>query len=612
MAKNETTGLLAKVKPLILGQTASAVKMQTLDIYQHLSFHVDGYSYNEGKIDNPYFEKLITSRRPNESANIQAYRKTIYLPKTKQPCFKVLNSLKKIAKSQDWAIDYSKAVTPKVVGDETLEQYCEKDYPIFKSLENWLYSFATKEIIKDPNGLIYIDAKDWDVEAGEKIEPVAKFIKTPNVLYYKENDYALFLSDMVNTITDKEGKNRNLPIYVYITKTSIIYIKEVNIGRDLTYEVKTDSNTEMFCFKAGGVFSDIVKGEAIYNSFIDPMLPSLDATARESSDLNAEVVQHIYSTMWYYSGNDCRACNGTGLVKSNQAGFGVNKEGQQTACPKCEGGGRMLKSPYKDIVVGKEGMGENGVPTPPAGYIQKTTDIVTLQDTRIEKHIFEALSSLNMEFLAQTPLNQSGTAKEVDRDELNNFVYSVAYHLVENVLVNIYRMTNDMRYGVLVKDVKERKEMLPSIPVPEKFDLLSTNTVVDNYKKAKESGLDNSIVDEIEVDIINKIFNSQPDVRNKLLLVKNLDPLRAHDEEDKLELFNTGIISKEDFVISTYLSVFVDNLLIVDPEFFQKELKDQFEQIKKLANLKITELDKVQEIKNELGTLPVPNLAEND
>lgn len=580
--KGTSSGVLSFIKPFIKEGKKPAVFTQTVDIYNHLRFHIDGYKYVKGSVENPYFDVLVTKRRPGESDDIINYRKENYLPKTKQPCFKVLNSFKKIVKSQDWKIDYSKSEKPNVTGDETLERYCEKDYPFYKSLENWLYTIATKQVITDPNGLFYVEPMNWGIDDGEKYEPVVKFCKTPNIYAYKYGEYALFLSDHVHTVGEGDTK-RDLPVYIFMTPTIFAYVKEINIERDMSVEIMSNTMEELYCFKAGGELKDIVKGEAIYNSFIDPMLSSLDAIVGESSDLQAEVVQHIYSTMWYYSGNDCRNCKGTGSAVV---------QGEKTACPRCKGDGRMLHSPYKDMVIGKDALGEGGVPTPPAGYVTKSTEIVSIQDTRIKNHEFDALSSLNMEFLAQTPLNQSGVGKEVDRDELNNFVYGVAYHLVQNVLKRSYRLINDLRYSVLIKDAAKRHAMEPSIAVPEKYDLLSTNTLLDNFKKAVDSGIDNSIKDEYEVDIINKLFNNQPEVRDKLLLVKELDPLRGHSEEDKLQLFNSNIVTSEDYIISTYITVFVDELVDKDEKFLELDQDKQMIEVRKLAKTKETDLAK--------------------
>ena len=146
------------------------------------------------------------------------------------------------------------------------------------------------------------------------------------------------------------------------------------------------------------------------------MLPSLDEAAREYSDLQAEVVQHIHSNMWTIAGQDCPKCSGIGKVK---------KDGQPVACGDCKGEGVMPMSPYKNITIKRPKLDDDKIPTPPVGFVEKNTEIVKIQDERISKHYLRALESINMEFLAKTPLNESGKAKEIDKEELNNFIFKV-------------------------------------------------------------------------------------------------------------------------------------------------------------------------------------------
>ena len=134
----------ALVDKYIKGGARHAAYDMAVDIMDHLSFHIDGFKFpklEEEKFDpmkhlrmlhldhhrhNPYFSNLIDDRRPSESETIKTYRRTIYASITKEPCFKVINSLNKIVRSEDWKIDYSKAVVPtKIKEGETLEDYAE-------------------------------------------------------------------------------------------------------------------------------------------------------------------------------------------------------------------------------------------------------------------------------------------------------------------------------------------------------------------------------------------------------------------------------------------------------------------------------------------------------
>ena len=60
------------------------------------------------------------------------------------------------------------------------------------------------------------------------------------------------------------------------------------------------------------------------------------------------------------------------------------------------------------------------------GYIQKQTEIAELQDKRINEMRYRALAAINMQFLEQLPVAQSGVSKAYDREETNNTFYGIA------------------------------------------------------------------------------------------------------------------------------------------------------------------------------------------
>jgi hypothetical protein len=555
----------------------------TVDIYNHLKFHIDGYSYGE-QPENPYFRLLIDDRRPSESVSIKEYRRKIYTSSTKPTCFKVINSLKKIVKSQDWKIDYSK-VKPqtRVPEDENMETYCEEKYPIFNSIENWLYSYGLKEILTDPNGACVVMPLSFDVKPNEYLKPFANYIHSDKIYDFQLNHYIVFESNMMSEykVGDRVVKE---PIIVVMDTKSVWYATKTSPNIEYVVEHMYDHNIgKLPAFLGGGIYKEIIDETPLFDSFMSPMLPSLDVTSRESSDLDAEVVQHIYSTMWYMGGENCSSCAGVGKVK---------KDGKQVVCPDCKGVGVMQKSPYKDLVIKKSVFEQGNVPAPPAGYINKPTDMVSLQDTRIQNHLTNALSAINMEFLAQTPLNQSGVAKEVDRDELNNFVYGVAYHFVENVLKPIYCYTAEWRYPAVVQNEQSRIDMLPIINVPEKYDLLSEDTLLDNIAKANDSDVDAVIISEMQIDYINKKFRDMPEVRNKLISTNELNPFVGMSATEINDMLLAGIITKKDAVKSIYINEFVDKAVAKDVKFLDKTYEQKMDVIDKMADEKVAQLDK--------------------
>src|SRR5690606_24926172 len=123
--------------------------------------------------------------------------------------------------------------------------------------------------------------------------------------------------------------------------------------------------------------------------------------------------------------------------------------------------------------------------------------------------------ALNMQFLDETPLNESGKAKEVDRDELNNFVYSVAEDLVR-IADRVNQNSVEYRYKTVLPIKSKREKLVPEIPVPEKFDLLSSNYLVTEIKEIRDAKVNPIMASELEIELAAKTFYNNPMVKERV------------------------------------------------------------------------------------------------
>lgn len=608
------------IKPFFKGTKKHKNYWQTVDSYFHMSFHFDGYfikpeinglqmevkvfDANEPAFINPYFSRLIDARRPSESELIQSYRRVIYLPETMSPCFKVFNSLRKIVKSPDWLIDYKNVyLPPNVAEEEQLEDYCEENYPKYKSIEGWFFEFGMRQMLTDANGLVIVLPTNWDKQDNDYYTPVATIINCKNVYGFKENEYAIYDVNRDYEYQTQNGLRKGKCLGI-ITKQGYwecrqVVDKEQNSGFELV-KIGSFDFTKMPAWIVGSVVKEQKDDYTLYDSFLAPMLAGLDGMATAISDEDAEWVQHVYSTMWYYSSQDCNACQGHGKVQK--------KGGQTVTCTVCKGQGNAPKSPYRDMVIKAGSFDQNAVPSPPAGYIQKQTDIAKLFMERVELKEYRALSAINHEFLQDVPLNQSGKAKEVDRQELQNYTYSVAYHSIERVLKPIYYFVNEFRYSFLVKDVEKRKEMLPKIPVPVQFDLLTASVLEQQLKTATEAKADPEIIDQLELEYIAKNFPNETELRERFILKKNLDPLPRLTVDEKASLQLSGLADKRDIVLSNYLTSFIEQALFENEDFCELPFDKQKEYVYKLTDEKMKSLDAAEKLKNQAKTKVVDNL----
>jgi hypothetical protein len=564
----------------------------TIVIAEEMETHADGR----------FPAKLLDERRPNEPQQVLEYRKKIFVPKTKPVFSKIFSSLQKIRRSADWNIRYE-GEFPRIAEEETLEDYCEKNYPMFTSLTNWVFTILLRKYLIDPNAVVFVHPETLAVPDNEYIKPVASIFNSKNVVDFREQDFAVLRNP--TGARYMSGRNEVIGMSLYFcTINRTLRYDQIN-GR-MQFALVQDYQHNLGylpVFKVKGVVVEENEGVHLYESRIDAIIPELDEAIREYSDLQAAKVLHIYPERWEFTQNECTTCKGTGHVRNPS--WTVD-----CACPEelpctnaqCSNG-YIVAGPYSKIMVRPvanasiEGIAQ--IPTPPAGYVEKDVEIVKVMEASIESHIHAALSSINFEFLAKTPLSQSGVAKEVDKDELNNTVHSIAEDIV-SVMDNVYRATALYRYNQIYT-ADEIADMVPVVAVPERFDILTTQHTADDLKQAKLDKANPAIISALEIDYAGSRFNADPEVRERVVLLLKLDPLANISEDDKNSRLQNKGITKQTYIISSNIQAFVTRALEEDAKFAEKDLKDQQALILKYAEEQIAADDEAVNITNQVA-----------
>lgn len=580
--------------------------------YEELKLYFSGdrhHFYYKKAVDNcnafkPHSEgkfpcELIECRRPNEPVEVKEYRKEIWVPKTKPTFSRIVNSLSKIRRSPDWIIAYPKDLQnqfAKIREDETLGQYCEKKFPYFESVTNWLFSVCLKPYLTDPNGVILIWPLSTEVEPTDFLEPYPFIFECCDVVEFEAEDHAIlndpagcyYMVKKGNKMVEERGK-------AYFTVDAEFIRKYEQIDNKGNYNLTIEyphGLSYMPCFKLGGVICEAQGSEYLYESRISGILPELDEAVREYSDLQAAKVLHVYPEKWQYTNNECTTCKGTGQRINPNWTQGCDASiPNQLDCAACRGVGYISAGPYAIQLVKPTTAMDGGkqVPLPPAGYVEKDVEIVKLMEDSVRQHIYDGLAAINFQELAEVPMNESGVAKAVDRDEQNNTVHAIAEDLVK-IMDRSYAIMADYRYKHLYS-FDEITEMLPSIAVPEKFDLFSIANLQNDLKAAKDNKLNPVIQNAMEVDYAGKLFNADPTIRDLVALTIKLDPLPSISEDEKMSrLSNKGILP-ESYIISSNINEFVQRAIDEDPKFVEKPLKEQKAVMLKYAQEVLGKLD---------------------
>lgn len=565
------------LKPYFEGQRVHYFHKACNELCKEFAPHADGV----------YPEELIECRRPNEPLEVKEYRKKVWVPKTKPTFTRLVSALSKIRRSSDWSVKYPKGEGfSKIAEGELLADYAEKNFPYFQSVTNWVFSVLLKPYLVDPNDVVLVMPLNADnIQENEYLKPYPYIFDSCHVLEYIEGEKALLVNPQgcyysggtQRRPTMEKGKS-----FYIVDKLVIERWDQVN-GKgdyDITYSYPHGLDTVPF-FKIGAVISETEGSHFLYESRIAGVLPDLNEAVREYSDLQAAKVCHIFPERWEFTQNECTDCKGTGR-RTNPHGDG------DTTCLTCGGRAYTVSGPYSKIIIRPTNNAvESGgnIPNPPAGYVEKDVEIVKLMEASVKQHIYDALASINFQFLEQTPLNQSGTAKEVDKEELNNTVHAIAEDLVR-VMDQIYALMAKYRYKGLYSS-EEIDKMLPAIAVPEHYDLLSSQFMQEELGKAKTDKLNPVIISSMEIEYASKRFAEEPEVKDFLSLCLKLNPLPNITEDEKMSMLSNKGITQESYVISSNIIEFVQRALEEDSNFPKSKLSEQKAKMTEYAQAQI-------------------------
>jgi hypothetical protein len=542
-------------------------------LYDELRIHAEGI----------YPEKLLNKRRPNEPEEIQIYRKETYEAITKIAISKVTSCFGKIRRSPDWMIKFHKDVKPsgKITQEESLEEYCESKIPGFGSITNWAFDILLSQYLIDANAVVAVIPSE-EILNTEFAKPVPIIFNSDQVIYFSESEKMAILKSKVKSRYQPESGTYAIgERFYYIDENEIIVFEQKAGGyQQVFYQANVMGKFPVFKVKSESYKQ--YDSCSLNRSRLHAMVPFLNKAAVQDNDYEGSSVQHKYPLFWYYNNQECNSCGGKGKLAAG--------DGPPAECKSCAGSGKMKFSPFAHLQVNSAGLGMQANPIPPAGFIAKDTNILEMMEKGVDKNIYRAYCTMNMQFLDQTPLSISGDAKRVDQEELNNTVYTSAEDIVYSVDRVIYFM-NEWRYYYVVPSEATRKEMLPEIPVPQTFDLLPADYLLKEVTDARAAKVNPLLIGTMEQQLAAKKFYNQPQLAKYIELYYDLDPLPGYTPDEKMSLLSNNGITKEDYIISSYMTPFLKRAVREDAKFCEKQYTEQMAILIKYAKEKLTATD---------------------
>lgn len=493
---------------------------------------------------------LLDITRPNEDPAIKAYRLSVYQPKTKSTANKALSIVSKIFNQSLFDIKWKDQSS----NGKKLEDYCIENYPVFNSVLVWLQETALSKMISDPNGVMVVKPKNFDIPDTDRAEPLV-------LIYGSKNIWHIDYESCLVLISKERDSKRKVDIYKFEFYDNINIIQftlekasngEITITEETTYPHGCKT---MPVWQLRGTPEAQDNGTIIYKSFFEPAIAYWNDAIGHESDLKGAFINHMHPLRYEYD-EECKH-----VYQGQQCKHGSMwmPNGESLTCPGCGGSGYKgaANSPYRIIRINMDkvpGQNDTGNFPIPAGVINIPTEPTELLDRYVDKQHLKGLEALNMDVVNKIGENQSGIAKVIDRGELYDFLSRIATVVFDVHLTNIFYYFNRFMFGV--SDGQSAEGNLPTIVKPVRFDISSTTELVEQLATAKKAGLNPNYLKAAQNEIIEKKF-IDPSTRQYLQQILENDPIPDYEPDIINVLQMNGNYKQTDVVIHFNISQFI-------------------------------------------------------
>lgn len=522
-----------------------------------------------------YPDRVLGIIRPNEPDKIKEYRRCVYEPLIKGQFDKVLTTLQKIRLSEGFSIEIDTANNESSDFKE-FEKYLTKQFPLTFSFENWIFNTLLRSKFIDANAVCMVYPMNF-TESNESPKPFP-FI-------YSSKDVIIKEKEIVAVVDTKDDKHTCVAV---CTSDKFYYLKIANDnskGLDNAEVIELTHNIgELPCFTLAGELIDHHRDKALYESFIAPCLPYWRESLRLSDDYKASMIMHVNPEKWQYANRICRA------EKCNKGRVG------KELCDTCGGSGfESVSTPFgvHTIHPEKTGIGDTAsVVTPPAGYIAKPIESIDYLKDGVNNNNMLAMKAINLDFLGLEQLNQSGTAKEMDRQEVKTYVSKVSDSLIGVNARPALKFIAYWWFGFMDKSSVD--ELMPTIKQPKDFDVLTSSMLKERVSSLRQGNFSKGIVAKAEKEYFAREYGKDSTDYKIHEASIDLDPLYGKTEEELLQMLMQGVITNMKYIASSQIESLIKSAYQGNNDFFALDYDAKKAVIEELAKIEADKLNDLQ------------------
>lgn len=528
-------------------------------------------------------EKLFEKQAPNQTEDEREYVRVNYKQNTLNVFKDLVDTYGRAYHENNWSMSFQKDDSQYVKDGRTLQQYLEKDFPVYGSLENFTFNVLPPQKLMDAMGVVVVmpyeipvieDGDKTVIDPNELVRPYSQFFHVTKVMHLSE-DVAIIESDEKSLVqVNQKDVNEGL-VYLIFDKQWIH--KAIQVGEKNEYKFAIEEyfehSLEVIPVKMVDGIATLMGKTLMQQS---PFLYAVDIL--DEAVLDSTLLRGMKPTCAFpyriMLGDPCEfQIKVEGELITCDGGYHHLANGSRLTCKECNGSGMKDRvSPHGTLLIKPQTglkQGDQISPDKAMHYASPGAEMFNVLREEINNFFLQAYDALHLKNVnkkVQGAEDQTATEAAGHQKAL---IASISTHTRQ--MFDLFEwqieMNGKMRYGSNFK--------MPEIKRPTNYDFILESELLSELNDAITSS-------QPPVVVQSKMFNylqamSFSDVRGQKVfqLISRADRLITMTQNDINTKLSRGLVSNWEVILHDSALVFVNELLMDDPFFLDKELKVQ-------------------------------------
>jgi hypothetical protein len=420
-------------------------------------------------------------------------------------------------------------------------------------IKDFINKFVGQALYTDFNGffivekgvIVYEDGVKYEIKEGVKTAVSNDYEPLPYIIYKCVDDVYNYkvVGAKVEWFIYKmpQIKRGNATINVYrVIDDKFDYVVEVE-GEGETATVTVSENViEHKAIKCPVVpvttFNKNLGNDYKRTSPIDSLIPLLDYYLNQYGEHVVSCLLHAHP-IYYQVGQTCKNSNEFTTCDNGRMSWSYAGESHSMQCPSCKGTGANIHKDASTVIIlpAKTTTGEAFNITNVAGYVSPPIDILSHQMSELDAIKKDILEAATGQIGASVLTTKTATETILNLKPLEDIISEII-DVVETVETNLTDIIGKMYYG--------EKYVGCEITYGRKLNLRDENLIIEEIKKAKESGCTLFYIKTLVEELIYSRFARSKSDLQRNIIANELEPFSGFTIEEVETITNTTIEQK--------------------------------------------------------------------